>query len=208
LYQKDIFILTNKLSINHTKTMKKLLLSLVVLVAMNACTTKETKNAEANSTAQDKESGTFTSLDEKSAKVKELLEAYAKNDTMVGHNLYVDTVQVLDLHANNQEGPNDATKVNPGGRSGHLLGDTFVHTLNTSITVTTGPNAIKTFVFADGRVITGYWGTLVGIGRYTKARNIVPLHLLIYWEGDKIVKMYRMWDSAPLKAEIAASQKK
>jgi len=200
--------LWDKLSINHTKTMKKLLLSLVVLAAMNACTTKETKNAEANSTAQDKESGTFTSLDEKSAKVKELLEAYAKNDTMVGHNLYVDTVQVLDLHANNQEGPNDATKVNPGGRSGHLLGDTFVHTLNTSITVTTGPNAIKTFVFADGRVITGYWGTLVGIGRYTKARNIVPLHLLIYWEGDKIVKMYRMWDSAPLKAEIAASQKK
>jgi hypothetical protein len=188
--------------------MKKLLLSLVVLAAMNACTTKETKNAEANSTAQDKESGTFTSLDEKSAKVKELLEAYAKNDTMVGHNLYVDTVQVLDLHANNQEGPNDATKVNPGGRSGQLIGDTFVHTLNTSITVTTGPNAIKTFVFADGRVITGYWGTLVGIGRYTKARNIVPLHLLIYWEGDKIVKMYRMWDSAPLKAEIAASQKK
>ena len=67
---------------------------------------------------------------------------------------------------------------------------------------------IKTFVFADGKVITGYWGTLVGIGRYTKARNTVPLHLLIYWEGDKIVKMYRMWDSAPLKAEIAASQKK
>ena len=200
--------MSNKRSINQTKTMKKLLLSLVVLAAMNACTTKETKNAEANSTNQDKESGTFTSLDEKSAKVKELLEAYAKNDTMVGHNLYVDTVQVLDLHANNQEGPNDATKVNPGGRSGQLIGDTFVHTLNTSITVTTGPNAIKTFVFADGRVITGYWGTLVGIGRYTKARNIVPLHLLIYWEGDKIVKMYRMWDSAPLKAEIAASQKK
>jgi hypothetical protein len=48
----------------------------------------------------------------------------------------------------------------------------------------------------------------VGIGRYTKARNTVPLHLLIYWKGDKIVKMYRMWDSAPLKAEIAASQKK
>jgi hypothetical protein len=48
----------------------------------------------------------------------------------------------------------------------------------------------------------------VGIGRYTKARNTVPLHLLIYWKGDKIVKMYRMWDPAPLKAEIAASQKK
>jgi len=188
--------------------MKKLLLSLVVLAAMNACTTKETKNADATGTTQDPQTGTFTSLDEKSAKVKELLEAYAKNDTMVGHNLYVDTVQVLDLHANNQEGPNDATKVNPGGRSGQLLGDTFVHTLNTSITVTTGPNAIKTFVFANGDVITGYWGTLVGIGRYTKARNTVPLHLLIYWKGDKIVKMYRMWDPAPLKAEIAASQKK
>ena len=201
--------MSDKCSINHTKTMKKLFLSLVVLATLNACTTKESKNADAAATAtQDPQTGTFTSLDEKSAKVKELLLAYAKNDTMVGHNLYVDTVQVLDLHANNQEGPNDATKVNPGGRSGHLLGDTFVHTLNTSISVTTGPNAIKTFVFANGDVITGYWGTLVGIGRYTKARNTVPLHLLVYWKGDKIVKMYRMWDSAPLKAEIAASQKK
>ena len=141
--------MSDKCSINHTKTMKKLFLSLVVLATLNACTTKETKNADASANAEDKQSGTFTSLDEKSAKVKELLLAYAKNDTMVGHNLYVDTVQVLDLHANNQEGPNYATKVNPGGRSGHLLGDMFVHTLNTSITVTTGPNAIKTFVFAN-----------------------------------------------------------
>ena len=200
--------MSDKLSINHTKTMKKLLLSLVVLAAMNACTTKETKNADATANAEDKQSGTFTSLDEKSAKVKELLLAYAKNDTMVGHNLYVDTVQVRDLYANNQEGPNDATKLNPGGRSGLFQGDMFVHTLNTKITVSTGPNAIKTFVFADGEIITGYWGTLVGIGRYTKARNTVPLHLLIYWKGDKIVKMFRMWDPAPMLAEIAASQKK
>ena len=202
--------MSDKLSINHTKTMKKLLLSLVVLATLNACTTKETKNADATATAttQDPQTGTFTSLDEKSAKVKELLEAYANNDTTVGHALYVDTVQVRDLYANNQEGPNDATKLNPGGRAGLFQGDMFVHTLNTKITVTTGPNAIKTFVFADGEIITGYWGTLVGIGRYTKARNIVPLHLLIYWKGDKIVKMYRMWDPAPMLAEIAASQKK
>jgi hypothetical protein len=202
--------LSDKLSINHTKTMKKLLLSLVVLAAMNACTTKETKNADAAATAttQDPQTGTFTSLDEKSAKVKELLEAYANNDTTVGHALYVDTVQVRDLYANNQECPNDATKLNPGGRSGLFQGDMFVHTLNTKITVSSGPNAIKTFVFADGEIITGYWGTLVGIGRYTKARNTVPLHLLIYWKGDKIVKMFRMWDPAPMLVEIAASQKK
>ena len=52
-----------------------------VLAAMNACTTKETKNADAAATAttQDPQTGTFTSLDEKSAKVKELLEAYANN---------------------------------------------------------------------------------------------------------------------------------
>ena len=202
--------MSDKLSINHTKTMKKLLLSLVVLAAMNACTTKETKNADAAATAttQDPQTGTFTSLDEKSAKVKELLLAYANNDTTVGHALYVDAVQVRDLYANNQEGPNDATKLNPGGRSGLFQGDMFVHTLNTKITVSTGPNAIKTFVFADGEIITGYWGTLVGIGRYTKARNTVPLHLLIYWKGDKIVKMFRMWDPAPMLAEIAASQKK
>ena len=64
--------MSDKLSINHTKTMKKLLLSLVVLATLNACTTKETKNADATATAttQDPQTGTFTSLDEKSAKVK------------------------------------------------------------------------------------------------------------------------------------------
>jgi hypothetical protein len=186
--------------------MKKLLLSLMVMAAINACTTKETKKAETTST--DKESGTFTSMDEKSAKVKAILEAYAKNDTTVGYSLYADTIQVKDFYANNQEGENNTTKVNPGGRSGLFQGDMYVHTLNTEITVSTGPNSIKTFTFSDGRVHTAYWGTLVGIGRYTKAKNIVPLHVVMIWEGEKIVKMYRMWDPAPMKAEIEASLKK
>ena len=186
--------------------MKKLVLSLLVLASMNACNTKETKNETITST--DKESGSFTSMDEKSAKVKALLEAYAKNDTTVGYTLYADTIQVKDFYANNQEGENNTTKVNPDGRSGLFQGDMYVHTLNTEITVTTGPNTIKTFTFSDGRVHTAYWGTLVGIGRYTKAKNIVPLHVVMIWEGDKIVKMYRMWDPAPMKAEIEASLKK
>jgi hypothetical protein len=185
--------------------MKKLLLPLLMMATLFACQSPETKTAE---TSADKESGTFTSLDEKSAKIKQLLEAYAKNDTSVGHELYVDTLQVKDRFANNQESDDNTTKVNPGGRAALLQGDTYVHALNTSITATTDENDIKTFVFADGRVVTAYWGTLVGMGKYTKAKNVIPVHLMFVWKGDKIVQLYRMFDAGPLKAEIAASQAK
>ena len=185
--------------------MKKLLLPLMIMATMFACKSPENKTTE---TDIDKESGTFTSLDEKSAKVKQLLEAYAKNDTSVGHELYADSIQVKDRFANNQESDDNTTKVNPGGRAALLQGDNFVHTLNTKITATTDENDIKTFVYSDGRVVTAYWGTLVGIGKYTKAKNVVPLHLMFVWKGDKIVQLYRMFDTGPLKAEIAASQAK
>lgn len=178
----------------------------MVMATMFACTKPEAKTADSSSA--DPESGSFTSLDEKSAKVKQILEAYAKNDTSVGHELYVDTLQVKDRLANNQEGDNNTTKVNPGGRAALLQGDMYVHSLNTEITVTTDANDIKTLVFSDGRVVTGYWGTLTGLGKYSKVKNVVPLHIMFVWKGDKIVQLYRMWDPTPLKAEMALSQQK
>ena len=54
--------------------MKKLGLLLLVSVTMFACAAPETKSADAP-TSSDPKSGTFTSLDDKSQKVKELLEA-------------------------------------------------------------------------------------------------------------------------------------
>lgn len=183
--------------------MKKLFLPLMLIATMFACSSPETKKTEITI---DKESGTFTSLDKKSAQVKQLIEAYAKNDTSVGHELYADSIQVKDRFANNQESDDNTTKVNPGGRAALLQGDDYVHSLNTEIKATTDENDIKTFVFSDGRVVTAYWGTLVGMGKYSKAKNVVPLHLMFVWKGDKIVQLYRMFDAGPLKAEIALSQ--
>ena len=59
--------------------MKKLLLPMMFVATMFACTSTETKIADASST--DKETGTFTSQDEKSKKVKELIDAYMNNDS-------------------------------------------------------------------------------------------------------------------------------
>ena len=74
--------------------------------------------------------------------------------------------------------------------------------------MTTEKGQIKTFTFADGRVVTGYWGIWTGTGKFSKRFTRVPLHMIAWWEGDKIVKFFRMFDSASLKGEIAASQAK
>ena len=82
--------------------MKKLGLLLLVIVTMFACAAAETKTADASAAPTDPETGTFTSLDDKSQKVKELLEAYMNNDSTKIYEYYVDSVQIFDQMAANQ----------------------------------------------------------------------------------------------------------
>lgn len=181
--------------------MKKLLLSILVLATMIACTSPETKTAASSS---DPDTGTFTSQNEKSQKVREALEAYMKNDSTKIYEYYVDTVKIYDQMAANQEG--GKTKPNPGGRVGFAANERMNHDFFTDIKVTT--DNIKTFVFADGRVHTGVWSIWTGKGKFTNASISAPIHLGLIWEGDKIVAEYRYFDPAVLYAEVAASQKK
>ena len=60
---------------------------MMFVATMFACTSPETKTADVSST--DKETGTFTSQDEKSKKVKELIEAYMNNDSTKIYEYYV-----------------------------------------------------------------------------------------------------------------------
>ena len=53
--------------------MKKLLLPMMLVATMFACTSPETKKADAASESADPRTGTFTSQDDKSQKVKELI---------------------------------------------------------------------------------------------------------------------------------------
>jgi len=62
--------------------MKKLILCFLVSASLIACTNQETKKTE---TSVDKESGTFTSLDKKSAIIKELIEGYLTGDTAINY---------------------------------------------------------------------------------------------------------------------------
>lgn len=186
--------------------MKKLILILLAtanIALMTSCSKEESKKAE--STTEDKDAGSYTSLDEKSAKVKQLVEAYVKNDSTVGHEIYADTLQSLNWFANNQDSLLK-TKVSPGGRAAFLKGDADTHNLFSGITMST--DNIKTFTFNDGRVLSGYWGMWTGTGKFTKAFSSVPIHMILVWEGDKVVKIYRMFDTETLQAEIAASQAK
>ena len=77
--------------------MKKLGLLLLVIVTMFACAAPETKTADAT-TSSDPKSGTFTSLDDKSQKVKELLEAYMNNDSTKIYEYYVDSVEIFVIY--------------------------------------------------------------------------------------------------------------
>jgi hypothetical protein len=184
--------------------MKKLGLLLLVIVTMFACAAPETKTADASAAPTDPETGTFTSLDDKSQKVKELLEAYMNNDSTKIYEYYVDSVQIFDQMAANQE--NGKTKANPGGRAGFAANERMNHDYFSDIKVTT--DNIKTFVFADGRVHTAVWCMWTGTGKFTNASISAPLHLALIWEGDKIVTGYRYFDPAALYLEVAASQTK
>ncbi|MDA0794740.1 MAG: hypothetical protein O3C13_09030 [Bacteroidetes bacterium] len=180
--------------------MKKLLLLLVVMATMFACTAPEKK---ADASTSDPDTGTFSSQNEKSQKVREALEAYMKNDSTKIYEIYVDTVKVYDQISANQEG--GKTKPNPGGRAGFAANERMNHDFFSDIKVTT--DNIKTFVFADGRVSTGVWCIWTGKGKFTNKDISAPLHLVCIWEGDKIVSIYRFFDPTVLYAEVAASQK-
>jgi hypothetical protein len=182
--------------------MKKLLLPMMFVATMFACTSPETKTADVSST--DKETGTFTSQDEKSKKVKELIEAYMNNDSTKIYEYYVDTVKIYDQMGNRQE--NGKTIASPGGRSGFAANERMNHDLFTDIKLTT--DNIKSFVFTDGRVHSALWGMWTGKGKYSNQSISVPVHLAFIWEGDKVVSEYRFFDPTALIAEVTASQKK
>ena len=171
--------------------MKKVFLSLIVLATMFACNAPE-KKADA-ATSEDMEGGSYVSLDDKTAKVKQLIEAYMKNDTSAAHDLYADTLVSYDGFVNNVDSL-DKLIDSPGGRA--------------EFTMSLKPGDLKTFTGNNGQVATGYWGLWKGKGKYTNAETKVPLHMILWWKGDKVVQIYRMFDPATLKAEVAASQKK
>jgi hypothetical protein len=185
--------------------MKKLFLSMIVLATMFACTAPE-KKADA-ATSEDTEGGVYVSLDDKTAKVQQLIEAYMKNDSSVAYEVFVDTLKSYDGFAENVDSLNKV-KASPGGRAEFIKADQFTHTLFTDITMTLNPGDLKTFTGNKGYVATGYWGMWTGKGKYTNAESKVPLHMVLFWKGDKIVSIHRMFDPVSFKAEVAASQKK
>jgi hypothetical protein len=183
--------------------MKKLLLCFLVSASLIACTTQETKTTN-TAASEDTEGGSYVSLDDKTAKTKQLIEAYMKNDTSVAHELYVDTLKSIDGFANNVDSLNQFN-VSPGGRSAFIASDIVTHSLFSDITMTVNKGDLKTFTGNNGQVATGYWGLWTGKGKYTNTVTKVPLHMILWWEGDKIVTIYRIFDPSTLKAEIAAS---
>jgi hypothetical protein len=185
--------------------MKKLLLSILVSASLIACTNQETKKTE---TTVDKGSGTFTSLDKKSAIIKQLNEAYLTGDSSINSPLvrayYSDTVKVFLHTANNQV--NGKTNEAQGGHEGFYSLLSGHHSLYANINMT--HDNIKTLVFNDGREVTLVWTLWTGIGKFTKEATTVPVHQAFYWSGDKIVSFHMIYDPTPLNKEIAAAQKK
>ena len=179
--------------------MKKILLCFLVSASLIACTNQETKT---ETSEEDKDIGTWTSLDSKTLKVRQLLEAFGKNDSSVVYETFADTVKFSDQLANNQE--NGKTKVNPGGRAAFVQNNRNAHQLFSDISVTT--DNMRTFVRKDGVTATLLWGMWSGTGRFTKNKSTVPVHVYFYWKDDKIISGGQFFDFTVVKAELAASQ--
>jgi hypothetical protein len=187
--------------------MKKLFLSMIVLATMFACTAPE-KKAEATAVnSEDTESGTYVSMDDKVAKIKKVLDAAHTLDTTLLQEVFVDTLRVLDGRVGNVDSL-DQIKASPGGRAAFIQGEKLLHDLYDDIAMTTRNGDIKTFTYSDGRIASGYWGVWSGKGKFTKQAYKIPLHMVMFWNGDKVTHIYRMFDPSALNAEVAASQKK
>lgn len=187
--------------------MKKLLLPLMVMATMIACNAPE-KKAETNAAnPEDTETGSYVSMDDKVDKFKHVLEAAMKNDTAAFREVFADTVITEDGISANLD---SLGKMKPTftNLADLLKGEANLHVLYSDIAMTMGKGQVKTFTFTDGRVATGYWGTWSGKGKFTNKNVKVPLHMIAWWEGDKVVKFYRTFDPTALNAEVAASQKK
>ena len=73
--------------------MKKLLVCFLASASLIACTNQEKK---AETSEEDKDTGTWTSLDAKTIKVRQLLESYGKNDSSVVYETFADKVKFSD----------------------------------------------------------------------------------------------------------------
>ena len=185
--------------------MKKIILCFLVSASLIACTNQETKTAD---TSLDKESGTFTSSDKKSAIIKQFIEGYLTGDTAINYPLvrayYSDTVKIFQHIANKQE--NGKTKETPGGLEFVYSLSSNHHAIYSNINMTV--DNIKTLKFNDGREVTLVWTLWSGTGKSTKEATTVPVHQAYWWSGDKIVSFQMIFDPAPLINEIAAATKK
>ena len=181
--------------------MKKILLCFLVSASLIACTNQETKKTETSE--EDKDTGTWTTLDAKTIKVRQLLESYSKNDSSIVYEIIADTLKFSDQFSNNQE--NGVTKVNPGGRVGFMQDTRNAHQLFSDISLTT--DNIRTFVSKNGVTATGWWGMWSGTGKFTKNKSTTSVHAYFYWKDDKIISGGRFFDLTLLREEFAASQK-
>jgi hypothetical protein len=202
-----ILIFDKPTILNLLFIMKKLLLPLMVLATMFACTSPEKKADAVASNSEDTESGTYVSMDDKVEKIKKVLDAAHTLDTTLLQEVFVDTLRVLDGRVGNVDSL-DQIKASPGGRAEFIQGEKLLHDLYDDIAMTTRKGDIKTFTYSDGRVVSGYWGVWSGKGKFTKQAYKIPLHMVMFWKGDKVTHIYRMFDPSALNAEVAASQKK
>jgi len=185
--------------------MKKLLLCILVSASFIACKNQESKKAD---TSVDKQSGTFTSNDKKSAIIKQFIEGYLTGDTSINYPLvrayYSDTVKVFQHIANKQE--NGKTRETQGGLEFVYNLSSNHHALYSNINMTV--DNIKTLKFNDGKEVTLVWTLWSATGKLTKEATTVPVHQAYWWSGDKIVSFQMIFDPTPLINEIAASTKK
>ena len=184
--------------------MKKIL-SFLLATTLVACSNQETKKVDA---PLDKESGTFTSNDKKSAIIKQCIEGYLTGDTAINYPLvrahYSDTVKIFQHIGNNQE--NGKTKQVQGGLEFVYSLSSNHHAIYSNINMTV--DNIKTLVFNDGREVTLVWTLWSGNGKLTQEAATVPVHQAYYWSGDKIVSFHMIFDPSSLIKEMAATTKK
>jgi len=173
--------------------MKKLIsLALMATISISCA---ESPKENTSTKEGDPLSGTFTSLDSKAETLFRNMNLFAKADFSYVNELVTEdfTLQTAGDTAVAATGPEEA-----------IAYWNNIHGIYENISFAEG--RLQTFELNNGEIWSAYFGELYAIGKFSKEKYAIPLHVWIQWKKDKIIRQVDMLDSKFITTELEAKE--
>ncbi len=175
--------------------MKKIIMIMAVATALFSCGQKQEAASTSTEASTDSLGGTFTSTDEKSQIVQNLIKASLANDTTYKWDEIADNIAVYFPSDTIPDIQGKKAYLEDFALNGKLWGDprfTFFR--------------VVTLKMNNGETWTNIWGTWHTKGKFTGKEMVMNIHQALKWENDKIAQEIHFYDTKFAMDEYAAMQ--